>query len=82
MPSNIEMAHSIASAAACLDDLQSARPGSPVYLQTRAAAIYHANKLHGIAQQLAGDRGHEIYQPADASLHLITRAASAEGVPA
>ena len=54
------MAHLIAEAAGHLDDIKRFAPA-----EEHLKAIVHANKLHGIAQILAGDREHEIYSPDD-----------------
>lgn len=52
----MDIAHQIATAAACLDSLKPA--GSQ-------EAIEQINKLHAIAECIAGERAGEIYTPDD-----------------
>jgi hypothetical protein len=62
MPTSLETAHKIASAAGCIDYLKN----SPDLSDTlRAEAKQHAENLHDIATEMAGDRLDEIYAPDD-----------------
>ena len=59
----IQIAHDIAHAAACMDDLQSESCTGLAYMQTRERAKAHVKRLHDIAEELAGPRVAEIYAP-------------------
>lgn len=53
-------ANQVANAAGFFDAMRSMLPR-----QFKAEAEQHVDRLHDIAEQLAGDRAHEIYPPDD-----------------
>lgn len=61
MDQNFELATQFADAASTLDWMKNYAPECE-----RAAASEQVEKLHDKAQELAGDRVHEIYCPEDA----------------
>jgi len=62
----LNLAHQIAKAATCLDEMQAAPADSTLYIQYRKEAAHHAKTLHDIAQKLAGEYADQIYAPDDA----------------
>lgn len=62
----LKLAHQIAKAASCLDDLQAAPIAGATYFQCCKAAAHHVKTLHDIALQLAGEHADQIYAPDDA----------------
>ena len=72
MSTPLEQAHKIAKAASCIDYLKN----SPHISDTqREEATQHAETLHDIATELAGDRVDEVYCPEDEpSLSMVQAA--------
>jgi hypothetical protein len=72
MPTRLENAHKIARAASCLDYLKNSHSISTT---DRAEAKQHAEYLHDIATEMAGDQANEIYAPDDNDLISVSSAA-------
>jgi hypothetical protein len=72
MSTSLENAHKIAQAAGCIDYLKNSPHISDLL---RAEAKQHAENLHDIATELAGDRVDEVYCPDDATSLTLVQAA-------
>lgn len=72
MSTALEHAHQIARAAGCIDYLKNSPHISDAL---RAAAKQHAETLHDIATELAGDRVDEVYCPEDEAGITLVQAA-------
>jgi len=72
MPTRLETAHKIAQAAGCIDWLKNSPNLSELL---RAEAKQHAENLHDIATEMAGDRLDEIYVEDDEDTLSLIQAA-------
>ncbi len=62
-PKRMAIAHTIAEASACLDDLKRTDASMAVMNETRDVAPLHRMRLENLVRELAGDRIGEIYAP-------------------